>query len=328
MIALPFMAQAQTITQADLPTAGTAWTMNEDTNYVAAIPAGGTGQTWNYSTLLTNNIDTTAFQDAAGTPFASSFPSSNLATYQTTDGSYGYYTSNSSGLYLDGNGSATGNLIYNPSLLYIPVPFSYGSTATGMGRLVVDTSVAGQGYRIVLRFENTYEGDATGSLQTPQGTYNVLRVKMTQLVYDSISVELSPGTGIYVPFSGSVSQTTNYNFLSTGNTVNLIMDISADSLGATSTSSRYFSGQAVVSVEQIANAKKTVVYPNPAIDKINFKNDVNAEVIIYDNAGQEVKRVVGNVGNSVDIQSLKAGVYRYKVIYTDKTESGSFIVQH
>ncbi len=329
LIVLPAFMQAQTITQADLPTAGTAWIMNEDTNYVAAVPSGGMGQTWNFASLLTNNVDTQAFQAAAGTPYASAFPSSNLATYSSADGSYGYFTNSSTGFYADGSGSSTGNLIYNPPMLYIPVPFSYGSTTNSVGRIQVDTSIAGQGYRIVLRFETSFEGDATGSLTIPSGTFNVLRIKTIQLAYDSISVEVSPGTGIYVPFSGSVSQTTDYHFVSSGNPVNYIMGLSADSLGTMTTGSRYYSGQSSIGIEKPNTFAKQPVYPNPAMDKIRFNSqDINAELVIYDNSGHEVKRIVGNIGNSIDVQNLKQGVYHYKVVYSNHTESGSFVVQH
>lgn len=329
LIAFPILANAQTITQADLPTAGTAWTMNEDTNYVAAVPTGGTGQTWNFTSLLTNNVDTQAFEVAAGTPYASMFPSSNLSMYNASDNSYGYFTNSSTGLYSDGNASVDGSMIFNPPMLFIPVPFSYGSNTTNMARVQVDTSLAGQGYRIVLRFETTFEGDATGSLTIPTGTYNVLRIKTTQLVYDSILIELAPGTGIYTPFSGSVSQSTDYHFVSSGNAVNYIMGLSADSLGTTTTSSRYYSGQVNVSVQEPSTVKKPVAFPNPALDKIRFNTgETNAQIIIYDNSGREVNRVTGNVGNSIDVQSMTPGVYRYKIVYNDRTESGSFVVQH
>ena len=47
----PFIVRSQTITTADLPTAGLAWITGNDSTYSQAIPSGGTGQTWDLLTL-------------------------------------------------------------------------------------------------------------------------------------------------------------------------------------------------------------------------------------------------------------------------------------
>ena len=63
----PFIVRSQTITTADLPTAGLAWITGNDSTYSQAIPSGGTGQTWDYSTLQNLENDTAGFINAAGT---------------------------------------------------------------------------------------------------------------------------------------------------------------------------------------------------------------------------------------------------------------------
>src|SRR5436190_10473190 len=96
LFAFTSVSKAQiTITQADLPVVGLAFTTAHDDNYSAPIPAGGASQTWNYSGLLNTYQDTVVFIAAAGTPFAAQVPSANLATYDPSSGSYSYFTTNS-----------------------------------------------------------------------------------------------------------------------------------------------------------------------------------------------------------------------------------------
>ena len=320
--ALPFLSVAQTITQADLPTAGTAYVTAQDTTFLSAIPAGGTGQTWNFSGLLNQGQDTSGYIAAAGTPYAASFPASNLASYDAVSSNYVYMTNSSSGLYADGIGSASGVTSFNPPWLQMPVPFSFNDTRSNVSRIVQDTL----GVRIVLRIESSFLADGSGSLTTPAGTYNVLRVKTTALTYDSVYIDL--GGGIYTPFSGSASQTTNFIFVSSGLQANFIMSITGDSLGLQATGASYLIASNV-SVQEPAVKKQFNAYPNPAFDQVKLSTlDLNGEVFVYDMNGREVKRVKGNVANAIQVDEMKAGTYNYRVIIGNRTESGQFIVNH
>jgi hypothetical protein len=329
---LPFIASAQTIYQTDLPTAGTAFTTGNDSNYVAAIPAGGTGQTWNYSGLMNYRTDTIAFISSVGTPYASTFPGSNLATYDQGSMSYSYLTSNSSGLYTDGVASPSFSLVYNPQDLFIPVPISYGSTRNNVSRIQIDTSITDSSgtthMRIVLRNESSFLVDGSGSLTTPTATYPAaLRLKITNLMYDSLYIDLT-GFGLYLPVSGSVSQSTSYRFLTSGLQVNYIMELEADSLGTTSSSSSFLV-DATVSVPKISNRNQLVAYPNPAFSNINFK-DLNddSELVIVDVNGSEVIRKNGITSQSVNIEALPNGTYFYEVKQKESLYKGRFVVQH
>src|SRR5438477_10695634 len=115
---LPFLALAQpTITQSDFATPGHAWVDGTDTTYSNAITAGGANQTWDYTSLLNQRQDTNAFATVASTPYAALFSSSNLAAYASGSTDWGYYTTNSSGWYLDGAYSGGTIVHFNPSEL-------------------------------------------------------------------------------------------------------------------------------------------------------------------------------------------------------------------
>ena len=183
-------------------------------------------------------------------------------------------------------------------------------------------------FRFVHRIDSQISGDATGSLTTPTGVYpSVLRIKSTELTYDSIYVDPT-GLGFYVPFSGSASQVTNYHFVTSGMTVNYIMGINADSLGTTATSAQYLI-DAALSVPSIIDNKGIVVYPNPAMNNINFKYlNENSSIVIFDSNGKEAYRSAEIFGKNINVETLPNGVYHYEIIQKGKSQKGSFVIQH
>ena len=322
---IPAAILAQTITQADLPGAGIAFTTASDTSYTASVPAGGMGQTWNYSALMNHQVDTTGFIASAGTPFAASFPSSNLAAYDASSGTYAYFNSNASGFYVDGVAASGFMLNYIPPDLFVPVPFSFGDTQSNMSRWSIDTSYTDStgthDFRIVQRTEAFFEADGTGSLTTPTSTYNnVLRVKKTQLVYDSLySIILGFPVGVL----GSASQTTDYLFLTTGLTVNYLMTLYADSLGTMAYGGEYLLNSVNLGINQFEN-KRIAIFPNPASSSIEFGVNGPYDVAVFDAFGKEVIHESRDT-NRLNIASLSQGIYYFRLVQGNKTFTGSFV---
>ena len=327
---IPFATYSQSISQSDLPTAGQGYIMANDTNYTGAIPAGGMSQTWNYSGLTDQYHDTTSFVDASTTPFFAAFLSSNLATYDAAGGSYTYFTTNSSGMYLDGQTDGVSAFIPSPALLYIPVPFSYGGSRNSSSRIVLDFVDSSLGtpvnYRYAFTFLNQFSGDGTGSLTIPSGTFNsVLRVKMIQTSLDTLYVEI---LGNYVPQVTSATQSTNYFFLQSGTQNNMLLQIEADSLGTTATASHYYYSNFPASVPSVNNNKDHTPYPNPATTEIQFKNVLDRpDIKIYDAAGKLMiySRLNGN--QPLEVKYLPSGQYFYQMDIDNHTEKGKFTIQ-
>jgi hypothetical protein len=329
-LGFPIFVCGQTIMQSDLPVAGTAFIMANDSNYTAPVPPGGTGQTWNFAGLQNNYVDTTGFMSSAGTPYAVSFPGSNLAAHDLTDDSYQYFTSSSSGLYFDGFASIDGNFVYNPSQLFIPVPFSFGDSRSNTARVQVDSTITDStgttNLRLVLQTESQFDADGSGTLIIPTGTYpNVLRIKSTQVVYDSLLIDL--GLGIYVPFSTSIEQTVNYQYVTSGLPNNYLLGIEADSTGTTSLTSQYFLSMAT-SVPVLESRDKNLPYPNPAFNSLNFKTLTSfSEINVYDINGKKVLHKAMNSDQSLNVEALKNGSYIYEIIQEGRTQKGNFVIQ-
>jgi hypothetical protein len=331
---LPLFLEAQTITQNDLPTAGIAFTLGTDSTYSAPVPPGGMNQTWNYSALQNLVLDTAGFILPAATPFSSLFPVSNLASHDVAQNTYAYYTSNSSGFYIDGFVNGGTILSYTQPDLYIPVPLSYGTTRNNTARSVIDTTVIDTSgnpvnLRIVFRIESQFIADGTGNLTTPTTTYsNVLRLKITTLTYDSVYVDI--GGGIYFPLPGgsSVVHKTHYRYLSSGLPVNYLLGIEADSTGTTSVSSEYLIASINLSVPYLVIENSPKIYPNPVFHEINF-NFLNEEasLIIY-NTGKQIISSSDIYNKPLNVEKLKNGVYHYLLIKKDQSEKGSIVIQH
>src|SRR6188768_1501296 len=85
-----------TVNSSTYPAPGTTLVYTEVNATALSEGSGGANQSWNFSNLTaTGMTSTTSYVTASSTPYASSFPGSNLAA-STPDGSggflYSYYT--------------------------------------------------------------------------------------------------------------------------------------------------------------------------------------------------------------------------------------------
>ena len=332
LICYPFTIFAQSITQSDLPTAGTAYILGTDSAFSGLIPTQGVGVTWDYSSLINKVSDTTAFIGTSGTPYAATFSSSNLASHNLSDDSYTYFTNNSDGFYIDGSGLQSSTFSFNPPHLFAPVPFGYGDIRNNIARTQIDTTIidstGSTNLRFVLRYNSIFKADGTGTLILPSGTYqNVLKIKVTETRYDSVYYDI--GGGVYIPFPGFSSSTLSFHhlFFSSGLQVNYLMNIDADALG-NPISSEYLVASSL-KVPTITDNNKVITYPNPAINVLNF-NIIgnNTSIVIFDNNGKEVMKSKQIVNNHFNVEALKNGIYHYELNQNGKIQKGSFVIQH
>lgn len=323
------LLQAQiTVTTAQLPYAGLGYVNAVDTSFTGPIPAGGVSQSWNFSTLLTqDDTDTLGWTTASSTPYTSDFPSSNLASHSANDSIYVYFTSNANGFYMNGvryYGQAApfgvSKVVFNPANLYLPVPFTYGSSQSSYYRFVVDVDTALPYFRLIHRVNQTHNGDGWGSLALPNATYpNTLRVKNVQTTYDSLLTDVL-GLGFYIPVSSTASQTTNYYWLRTQQPA-MILSVIADSLGNNGVSADYFEGSAVTGIETPGNGTVTNVdvYPNPATDLVTVslpRTGTAASLFrLTDVAGRVVRETMleGIQQYGFYVNHLQPGLYLWNV---------------
>ncbi len=150
--------------------------------------AGGANQTWNYANIVDSG-GIIAFQAVlpSQTPFADSFPGSNLVIKTLGDSVYIYFNSTTAALLQ--NGTATNDstiLRYDPARTYLPYPFAYGSTFNGP----INEKIPG--YDFTFTGTDSISGDGYGTLVLPGRSYNnVLRVKYIENVSFTLDTLLS-----------------------------------------------------------------------------------------------------------------------------------------
>lgn len=155
---------------------------------------GGANQVWDFSTLNSESIETLEFIDPAETPYTSDFPDANIAF--TVFGGYGYLLNSPTGLYLQGFGQDGGTLELDE--LWAEWPMEYENTfgwEFQLDTIVVNTFIPLPGADII-RYKkdtaNISEVDGWGSLNTPIGNYDALRVKNTASSIDSVWYKAAP----------------------------------------------------------------------------------------------------------------------------------------
>ncbi|MBL0330782.1 MAG: T9SS type A sorting domain-containing protein [Bacteroidetes bacterium] len=334
-------ASAQiTITTADvaMPTK----VIKQATDNLPTVTEGSAGinQTWNMTALNSSILDSLTFISYSWIPNPN-FPASNLiaSAFSGTDTNYIYLTNNATGLtssgsvaYTDfGGGSSTVMNKNTPEEVLMSFPGTYLSSTTnnyqvntpafyfnvdpGVG-FVIDSARQRAGVKKTLLV------DAWGSLTTPLGTYNVLRVKETVIRRDTTDVLIS-SLGGWNPVPGftpllAADSTTSYSFWANGVGFPLV-SLKLDSTAAIS-EAKWLQALPTVGINEQSNATVVNVFPNPAQNQITFTVEAQkvASIQILDITGRMIDLIVVN-GETVPVNTsiLANGVYSYTLVGRD-----------
>ena len=115
-----------TITSADLATIGKVVFQAHDTLPTITPGNAGASQTWNFDTLNNHKQDTMTFTNPTWGPFASMFPTSNIAVQ--SDGGFMYLNNSASGLEFLGQAKDSMIVKYNPVRLFLKFPATYNNS--------------------------------------------------------------------------------------------------------------------------------------------------------------------------------------------------------
>lgn len=177
-----------TINESHLIQAGLT-VVNSNSSVQIPIPSGGANQTWSFTNLNSSTKDTLKFGAATWFPGASNFAGANLGV-DNGDSSYTFLRRNSTELSIVGGYSVNDGIgtvsdfgfrmlklpcTYNTSFKDTTVlpqdPFEFGFDLDDGGPLPTIDSIA-----LIVNLITQANADAWGSLTTPLGTNNVIRV--------------------------------------------------------------------------------------------------------------------------------------------------------
>jgi hypothetical protein len=190
-----------TLTSANAPVARTAH-RTRDVDSTAAkrlvISAGSaTAQTWNFSTIALDPAPAllTTYALTTGAPSASSFPTATLISREGLTNVKGvtYHRINTSEWAILGDVDDMGQATVNPDP-QIVFKYPFTSNTTFKDTFLMDDPTFG-----TIELKTVTTGDAWGTIQTPLGSFNSLRVKRISTA--SISL-----FGIPIKFDGTINE--------------------------------------------------------------------------------------------------------------------------
>jgi len=327
-------AQAQiTIIRSDMPQNGdTVRVMNAafPPNIETRIAATGADFEWDFTDLQAETDELHNYRLGIQTPyfyFLTAYgrqvqESLNLLVI-SLDQLYDFYNLNNSRFAIIGKGFTVTGLplpaFYTDSdeMFFLPLTYQRSDSSTFAFSLNIPSvgAYSSSGGRKT-------EVDGWGSITTPAGTYDCLRVKSTLRIVDSITFN---GFNIGIPQRTEVQ----YYWLAKGEKAPILKAIGTTFFGQftpTSIQYRYNAPVLAPPISVTVEAGKVLVYPNPANSIVYLAvNGIDRieGVQMYDEFGRLVKVFEGHPVAGIDVRDLQSGMYSIRVygqygVYTEK----------
>jgi hypothetical protein len=316
-----------TITDADMPVANDTvrWSITFDQWSIDPTETGA-NFTWDYSFLTETTQDLDTFFAVSSTPPLYQFYFNNIVLYPANKASFA-----TKGMEFDLFGTVTMTNVYD----YFKVDagqysnVGFGSNINGLPASVrsipVDTifefpldytdAYISHG-EWILSIPNTFaygqrkardvNVEGWGTLITPKGTFQVLKVKMDIDITDTISID-----SLSINFSFPRPTTTEYHWLANGYNVPLLQINT--SFGAITEIKYQDSARINLGISELEKSKM-VVYPNPSSDYLVVQSEgeiIFQNIELYDLNGKLVLNQKANNTfiNVIPVNHLPAGIY-------------------
>jgi hypothetical protein len=313
------------LTAADVAIVGQSMTQVNDTLPDATIVAGPGGQnkTWDFSALNDHESYGFAAVDADETPYASLFPTATIAAIEN-DSAYAYFEKDNNGLRLLGiygsfptdEGTIELAVRSTPASSILRFPTTFNDGYTEQYKRVFEMSGEDSGFPVdSFRVESTVlrsvQYDAYGTLTTPAGSFPVLRVKETEVSFDTTYILFM---GAWTVLPGDQITDIAFNFWTKQNSIGFpVASIQADENGNT-VSATWLRDFDVNPSPTHENRDEVAfdAFPNPCRDQLSLDlpDDFDGAVEVYDMTGREVisKDIAGHFA-MIETNALPQGHY-------------------
>lgn len=286
-LSIPFAAAAQpSFTSSMNPTLSSTYTtVNNDTTGVTP-GASGANVTWNFTlTPISGTSSTMGYTAPSATPYASSFPSANLA--YASGGTYVYYTTGSTSSELIGMANPNFTMVYTNTQKLFAYPTAYSGNFTDN----LSSSYTISGFPATRTGTVTFTYDAYGTLNLNGTNYpNVMRMKYTQDITDDI------GSGLSV---NNLVSTTYAWYQGTTSAPLLSIIYQTITSGGNPSSSKFVQTlDPSTGIDRNEFAAEMNVYPNPS---------AGSDVTVFykaDKVEALTLEVINALGQKVEIQSV------------------------
>lgn len=341
-----------TVTQTDFANGGDTVRMSQSTDLAIDFSATGTNYNWDYSSLVPTSQTLKDFRPSSQLSLLSSFmfgafsPTKYKATYfmestelpldqlstvlpvSITD--VFQFTRNT----VDSLTSIGYSMVVNGTEIPFKsdtiekrydFPINFGNTTSSRGYTNMDLNPV---YDAIWRQyrQHTSEVDGWGTITTPYGTFDALRIVHTIEELDSIYITFS-GFSFWVPLAVPTSKI--YEWWTNGQD-EPILRINTSLLGgnesANSVEYRDIFRALDAGLQEVAIQFE--MFPNPAQSQltINSKDDFN-EIIIADISGKQIKTIKSDFKSHaiINVSDLAPGLYYLKMISGNNISVKSFV---
>ena len=282
------------------PVVGDVYVM-ENTNYVNPGNPGA-NQTWDLTAAVISSASSWNVVTPSSTPYAASFPGSNIAM-SDGNGNYVYYNTSASAWQNIGTHVTTPATLYyaDPEDL-LRYPFTYNDSYSDTW----NTTFTSAGFPFYRTGVTTITADGYGTLMLPTGNItDVLRIHVVQDYQDSSQFGIyTYDNDQYIWYVNGIRQVVAgmYTFTT--------------SLSGTSQSGMIYSG-AVDIIETAGLNAKVSVFPVPAADVVNvYAQDATVNSMrIVSAIGQEIKTFpdIKFSSRQFNVADLAPGIYFVKI---------------
>jgi hypothetical protein len=349
-----------TVTDTDISGVGDVLYQAYDSNPGAVINVGipGLNQTWDFSSLQESSTGSLLFISPLGTAYQNQYPNANLCVNDNS--SFIYYDKTNSGYFMLGKGDT---VFHSPALFY-PLPLTYSLNVSDGPILVIDNVIADNyffpGFLLssylpsstvdllsnglankadtaLIKITNTTDFlvDASGTMTTPLGTFDVLRLKSIKYTNSELDIYCSDtlsGIGTWitnVPFStiptlgGFSNNEIEYKYewiTDDTSVVFLLAETIVDSVDNIINGVLF---QTSIPASSIIDSKweQFQVFPNPTSKDLMITTDlINCSYNLIDVKGSKLLCNAFNNSTIIDLSSYSSGTY-FLQIYTEEGDA-------
>ncbi len=306
-----------TITQNHLPT------VNDTIHYKSGVfnnfdpNATGNNYTWDFSNIIANNSRADTIIPVTQTPivynvvfnvfianqaYINQTPPSMGIGFEVSD-YYDFYKK-ATNYYRKAGFGATINGVQTPVKydhpeLYFKLPLTYGTSDSSISKYGLP--IPGYGY-FGQTIKRQHIADGWGTLITPYGTFEAIRVKHIIDIQDTIFSES-------LNFGYTITRPTSYEYYWLTNSNIRAYAAKVYRNGMFYTVDFYYNP--ATSIKNI-QPSSCIVYPNPASEKLIVlsPSEKDKQLIIYDSFGKIIYETnIHTVTTEIDIRGLKPGIY-------------------
>ncbi len=295
-----------------------------DSSFSFTIQGEGENLTWDFSQLTVQRVDTLVPLRPEETDFADEFPEATVAFQQA--GIFLLFAADENGFVNLGAGGDVSNMDIRNNLsfhntpadtiLNLPLHYLDQGTYDCRGGSDFDVNVFGQDFsgRISHTVHRRQKVDAWGTITTPLGTYEALRVKEHTIMIDSVFVTIF-GMDIYQSKYSRFDTTDVYSFYTQTDKESFLVatvDYNPDENKVNFVSWRnYLSSNS--GVEKLSMTEQDIsIYPNPSKGIFNIKSDAsNFKTTVYNQLGQMI--IEQDNAKEINLRNYPQGVYLVQI---------------